>query len=132
MAQKLSEIVSAGVATGDDVQKIFTFFKANKMALPAVNVVNSDSINAVLEAAAKSKSAVIVQFSNGGAQFVAGKGLKLDGQQCAILGAISGAQHVHAVAEYYNVPVILHTDHAAKNYCHGLMVCSMKVKNILL
>jgi fructose-bisphosphate aldolase class II len=114
MAQKLLDIVSAGVVTGDDVQKIFAFCKTNKMALPAVNVVNSDSINAVLEAAAKSKSAVIVQFSNGGAQFVAGKGLKFDGQQGAILGAIAGAQHVHAVAKHYGVPVILHTDHAAK------------------
>ncbi len=114
MAQKLLDIVSAGVVTGDDVQKIFAFCKANKMALPAVNVINSDSINAVLEAAAKSKSAVIVQFSNGGAQFVAGKGLKFDGQQGAILGAIAGAQHVHTVAKNYGVPVILHTDHAAK------------------
>ncbi len=114
MSQKLSDIVSAGVVTGDDVQKIFAFCKANNMALPAVNVISSDSINAVIEAAAKAQSAVIVQFSNGGAQFVAGKGLKLDGQQAAILGAISGAQHVHAVAKHYGVPVILHTDHAAK------------------
>ncbi|MEI7795302.1 MAG: class II fructose-bisphosphate aldolase [Methylococcaceae bacterium] len=114
MSQKLSDIVSAGVVTGDDVQKIFAFCKAHNMALPAVNVISSDSINAVIEAAAKAQSAVIVQFSNGGAQFVAGKGLKLDGQQAAILGAISGAQHVHAVAKHYGVPVILHTDHAAK------------------
>ena len=114
MAQKLSDYVGAGVVTGDDVQKIFAFCKANKMALPAVNVVNSDSINAVLEAAAKSNSAVIIQFSNGGAQFIAGKGLKLEGQNGAILGAISGAQHVHNVAKQYGVPVILHTDHAAK------------------
>jgi fructose-bisphosphate aldolase class II len=114
MTQKLSELVNSGVVTGDDVQNIFAFCKANKMALPAVNVVNSDSINAVLEAATKSKSAVIVQFSNGGAQFVAGKGLKLEGQKSAILGAIAGAQHVHTVAKHYGVPVILHTDHAAK------------------
>ena len=114
MAQKLSDYVGAGVVTGDDVQKIFAFCKANKMALPAVNVVNSDSINAVLEAATKSNSAVIIQFSNGGAQFIAGKGLKLEGQNGAILGAISGAQHVHNVAKQYGVPVILHTDHAAK------------------
>jgi hypothetical protein len=71
-------------------------------------------VNAVLEAAAKVKAPVIVQFSNGGAVFTAGKGLKLEGQQAAILGAISGAKHVHAVAEAYGVPVILHTDHAAK------------------
>jgi len=82
--------------------------------MPAVNCVGTDSINAVLEAAAKAKAPVIVQFSNGGAQFIAGKGLKLDGQQAAIIGAISGAKHVHAVAAAYGVPVIVHTDHAAK------------------
>ncbi len=114
MSQKISTVVKPGVVTGDDVQKIFSICKENKFALPAVNVINTDSINAVLEAAAKVKSAVVVQFSNGGAQFVAGKGLKLEGQQTAILGAISGARHVHAVAEAYGVPVILHTDHAAK------------------
>jgi len=114
MSQKISTVVKPGVVTGDDVQKIFAICKENKFALPAVNVINTDSINAVLEAAAKVKSAVVVQFSNGGAQFVAGKGLKLEGQQTAILGAISGAHHVHAVAEAYGVPVILHTDHAAK------------------
>jgi fructose-bisphosphate aldolase class II len=114
MAQKLLDVVKPGVATGDDVQKIFEICKANKFALPAVNVVGTDSINAVMEAAAKAKSAVIVQFSNGGAQFVAGKGLKAEGQTAAILGAISGAKHVHALAEHYGVPVILHTDHAAK------------------
>ena len=114
MSQKILNVVKPGVVTGDDVQKIFAICKENKFALPAVNVINTDSINAVLEAAAKVKSAVVVQFSNGGAQFVAGKGLKLEGQQTAILGAISGAHHVHAVAEAYGVPVILHTDHAAK------------------
>ncbi len=114
MSQKILDIVKPGVVTGEDVQKIFAICKENKFALPAVNAINTDSINAVLEAAAKVKAPVIVQFSNGGAQFVAGKGLKLEGQQTAILGAISGAQHVHTVAEAYGVPVILHTDHAAK------------------
>ncbi|TAN51668.1 MAG: class II fructose-bisphosphate aldolase [Methylococcaceae bacterium] len=114
MSQKISDIVKPGVITGEDVQKVFALCKANKFALPAVNVVGTDSINAVLEAAAKVKAPVIIQFSNGGAQFVAGKGLKLEGQKAAIIGAISGAQHVHAVAEHYGVPVILHTDHAAK------------------
>ena len=114
MSEKILDIVKPGVVTGDDVQKIFEICKKNKFALPGVNVINTDSINAVLEAAAKVKSAVIIQFSNGGAQFVAGKGLKLEGQQNAILGAISGAKHVHNVAEHYGVPVILHTDHAAK------------------
>lgn len=115
MSQKISDVVKPGVVTGDDVQKVFAIAKENKFALPAVNVIGTGSINAVLEAAAKVKSAVIVQFSNGGAQYVAGKGLKLAGQEQAILGAISGAQHVHTVAEAYGVPVILHTDHAAKN-----------------
>lgn len=111
---KIFDAVKPGVVTGEDVQKIFEIAKANKFALPAVNVIGTDSINAVIEAAAKVKSAVVIQFSNGGAQFFAGKGLKLEGQQAAIIGAISGARHVHAVAEAYGVPVILHTDHAAK------------------
>ena len=108
------EHVKPGVISGDDVQKVFKLARENKFALPAVNVVGTDSINAVLESAAKARSAVIVQFSNGGAQFIAGKGLKLEGQQAAIMGAISGANHVHTVAAAYGVPVILHTDHAAK------------------
>lgn len=114
MSKKILDVVKPGVVTGEDVQKVFAICKENNFALPAVNVINTDSINAVLEAAAKAKSAVIVQFSNGGAQFVAGKGLKLEGQKTAILGAISGAKHVHLMAEHYGVPVILHTDHAAK------------------
>ena len=114
MSQKILDLVKPGVVTGEDVQKIFAICKENKFAMPAVNVINTDSINAVLEAAAKVKSPVVIQFSNGGAQFVAGKGLKLDGQETAVLGAISGAQHVHLMAEAYGVPVILHTDHAAK------------------
>ena len=115
MSIKISDFVKPGVATGDDVQKIFSLCKENNFALPAVNVINTGSINSVLEAAAKVKSAVVIQFSNGGAQYVAGKGLKLEGQQTAILGAIAGAKHVHTMAEAYGVPVILHTDHAAKN-----------------
>ena len=114
MSQKILDVVKPGVITGDDVQKVFEVAKANKFALPAVNVVGSDSINGVLEAAAKAKSPVVVQFSNGGAAFTAGKGLKLEGQEAAILGAVSGAKHVHAMAEAYGVPVIMHTDHAAK------------------
>ena len=114
MSQKILDVVKPGVVTGEDVQKVFAICKENKFAMPAVNVINTDSINAVLEAAAKVKSPVVIQFSNGGAQFVAGKGLKLEGQQTAVLGAISGAQHVHLMAEAYGVPVILHTDHAAK------------------
>ncbi|MGR9046830.1 MAG: class II fructose-bisphosphate aldolase [Gammaproteobacteria bacterium] len=114
MSQKILDVVKPGVVTGEDVQKIFAICKENKFALPAVNVISTDTINSVLEAAAKVKSPVIIQFSNGGAAFFAGKGLKLEGQQCSILGAISGAKHVHTMAEHYGVPVILHTDHAAK------------------
>ncbi|MCL2894204.1 class II fructose-bisphosphate aldolase [Brenneria tiliae] len=111
---KIFDFVKPGVITGDDVQKVFAVAKENKFALPAVNCVGTDSINAVLEAAAKVRAPVIVQFSNGGAAFIAGKGLKAQGQQAAILGAISGAHHVHQLAEHYGVPVILHTDHCAK------------------
>jgi len=111
---KVFDFVKPGVITGDDVQKVFAVAKENKFALPAVNVVGTDSINAVLEAAAKVKAPVVIQFSNGGAVFTAGKGLKLEGHQAAIIGAVSGAHHVHAMAEAYGVPVILHTDHAAK------------------
>ncbi|MFK0571231.1 class II fructose-bisphosphate aldolase [Endozoicomonas sp.] len=113
MSQKILDLVKPGVVTGDDVQKIFAAAKAGEFALPAVNVVGTDSINAVLESAAKVKSPVIVQFSNGGAAYLAGKGLKEEGPAGA-LGAIAGAKYVHAVAEAYGIPVILHTDHAAR------------------
>jgi fructose-bisphosphate aldolase class II len=103
-----------GVIFGDDVKKVFEIAKANKFALPAVNVVGTNSVNAVLEAAAKVNSPIIIQFSNGGAQFYAGKGLKGEGQAVQIAGAISGAKHIHQMAELYGIPVILHTDHAAK------------------
>ncbi len=106
--------IKPGVATGDEVQKIFAYAKEKGFALPAVNVTGSNTINAVLETAAALKSPVIIQFSNGGAQFNAGKGLANDGQQAAIKGAIAGAKHIHEVAEAYGATVILHTDHCAK------------------
>ncbi|MGK2946688.1 MAG: class II fructose-bisphosphate aldolase [Candidatus Malihini olakiniferum] len=111
---KILDFVKPGIIIGDDVQKIFAVAKKNRFALPAVNCVGTDSVNAVLEAAAKVRSPVIIQFSNGGCAFTAGKGLKAEGQKAAILGAISGAQHVHLMAEHYGIPVILHTDHCAK------------------
>lgn len=114
MTQKISDLIKPGVVSGDDTQRIFELAKAGGFALPAVNVVNTDSVNAVIEAAAKVNSPVVVQFSNGGAQFFAGKGLKLDGQSAQIAGAVAGAKYVHMIAELYGVPVILHTDHAAK------------------
>ena len=108
------DIVKPGVLFGDDLQKVYKYAKESGFAIPAVNVVGTDSINAVLEAAAKVKSPVIVQFSNGGAAYYAGKGLSNENEKAAIVGAISGAIHVHMMAESYGIAVILHTDHAAK------------------
>lgn len=110
----MSHSIKPGVATGDEVQQIFKYAKAKGFALPAVNVIGSDTVNAVLETAAELKAPVIIQFSNGGAQFNAGKGLSNEGQQAAILGGIAGAKHVHQLAEAYGATVILHTDHCAK------------------
>ncbi|SHJ05826.1 class II fructose-bisphosphate aldolase [Algibacter luteus] len=106
--------IKPGVATGKEVQAIFNHAKANNYALPAVNVIGSDTINGVLETARDLNAPVIIQFSNGGAQFNAGKGLSNDGQKAAIAGAVAGAKHVHTLAEAYGVTVILHTDHCAK------------------
>ncbi len=108
------DIVKPGVLFGDDVQKVYKYAKDNGFAIPAINVVGTDSINGVLEAAAKVKSPVIIQFSNGGAAYYAGKGLSNENEKAAIIGAVSGAMHVHMMAESYGIPVILHTDHAAK------------------
>ena len=110
----MSHSIKPGVASGNEVQKIFKLAKEKGFALPAVNVIGSNTINAVLETAKKLNSPVIIQFSNGGAQFNAGKGLSNEGQKAAIAGAIAGAKHVHQMAEAYQVPVILHTDHCAK------------------
>jgi fructose-bisphosphate aldolase class II len=111
---KVLDAVKPGVLHGEDVQKLFAIAKAEGFALPAVNVVGTDSINGVLEAAAKVNSPVIIQFSNGGASYYSGKGLSNENEKAAIAGAISGAKHVHAMAEAYGIPVILHTDHAAR------------------
>jgi len=111
---KVLDAVKPGVLHGEDIQKVFAIAKAEGFALPAVNVVGTDSINAILEAAAKVNSPVIIQFSNGGASYYAGKGLSNENDKAAIAGAVSGAKHVHAMAEAYGVAVILHTDHAAR------------------
>ena len=105
----------AGVLYGDEVTELLNYAQANQFALPAVNVTSSSTVNAVLETAKEVNSPVIVQFSNGGAQFFAGKGLDNKDQKAAIAGGLSGAMHVHTMAEAYGVPVILHTDHCAKN-----------------
>jgi len=110
----MSHNIKPGVAVGDEVQAIFKYAKEKAFALPAVNVIGSNSINGVLETAAELNSPVIIQFSNGGAQFNAGKGLSNENQKAAIAGAVAGAKHVHLLAESYGVPVILHTDHCAK------------------
>jgi fructose-bisphosphate aldolase class II len=111
----MSDSFIPGVATGDEVQAIFRFAKSKGFALPAVNVTSTSTVNAVIEAAAKVNSPVIIQFSNGGSHFFAGKGLSNKNEQAAILGGISGAMHVHRVAQAYGATVILHTDHCAKN-----------------
>ena len=106
----------AGVLFGEDLKALYQDAKENNFALPAVNTIGTNTINATLEAAAKVNSPVIVQFSNGGAQFIAGKGMPNNELQANISGAISGALHIHNVAKYYGVPVVLHTDHAAKKW----------------
>jgi fructose-bisphosphate aldolase class II len=110
----MAHSIKPGVATGDEVQEIFRYAKEKQFALPAVNVIGSNSINAVLETAAGLKAPVIIQFSNGGGQFNAGKALSNDAQKAAILGSIAGARHVHELAGAYGATVILHTDHCAK------------------
>jgi len=121
--------IKPGVATGKEVQAIFDLAKEKGFALPAVNVVGSDSVNAVLETAAALNSPVIIQFSNGGGLFNAGKSLSNENHKAAILGSVAGAQHVHTMAEAYGIPVILHTDHAAKKllpWIDGLLDASEK------
>ena len=125
----MSHQIKPGVATGDQVQEIFKYAKAKGFALPAVNVTGSNTINGVLETAAKLKAPVIIQFSNGGSVFNAGKGLNNDNQKAAIAGAIAGAKHIHALAEAYGATVILHTDHCAKKllpWIDGLLDASEK------
>ncbi|SFV64081.1 Fructose-bisphosphate aldolase class II [hydrothermal vent metagenome] len=112
MSTKVLDVVNAGVISGEDLQRVFAIAKAEGYAIPAVNVVGSNSINAVLESAKEVNSPIIVQFSNGGGAFYAGK--SLSGTESAVLGTISGAKHVHTMAEAYGIPVILHTDHAAR------------------
>ncbi len=125
----MSHTIKPGVATGDDVQAIFRYAKTKGFALPAVNVIGSSSINGVLETAAKLNAPVIIQFSNGGAIYNAGKGLSNEAQKAAIVGGVAGAKHIHTLAEAYGATVILHTDHCAKNllpWIDGLLDASEK------
>lgn len=114
MSERISEKVKPGVATGNDVREIFRIARQNGFALPAVNVTGTNTVNAVLETAKSVNSPVIIQFSNGGGVFFGGKSLDNVGEKAAIAGSISGAYHIHRMAELYGIPVIIHTDHAAK------------------
>ncbi|HMG16032.1 MAG TPA: class II fructose-bisphosphate aldolase [Saprospiraceae bacterium] len=119
----------AGVLYGEEVSELLKYANDNDFAIPAVNVIGTNSVNAVLETAKAVNSPVIIQYSNGGAVFFAGKGLPNDGEQAAILGGISGAMHVHTLAQAYGVPVILHTDHCAKKllpWIEGLLYAGEK------
>ncbi|MDB2471579.1 class II fructose-bisphosphate aldolase [Flavobacteriaceae bacterium] len=119
--------IKPGVATGQEVQEIFKLAKKKGFALPAVNVIGSNSINGVLETARDLNAPVIIQFSNGGGQFNAGKGLSNENQAASIAGSVAGAKHVHLLAKAYGVPVILHTDHCAKKllpWIDGLLEAS--------
>jgi fructose-bisphosphate aldolase class II len=121
--------IKPGVATGDEVQAIFRHAKLHGYALPAINVTGSSTVNSVMETAAKLNSPVIIQFSNGGASFNAGKGLSNANEQSAILGGIAGGLHIHTLAEAYGATVILHTDHCAKKllpWIDGLLDASEK------
>ncbi len=127
MSRKVLDSLPCGVLSGNQVSELFAIAQEEGFAIPAVNVVGTSSINAVLEAATKVNSPVIIQFSNGGGEFYAGKGMPSDKR--AILGTIAGARHVHTVAEAYGVPVVLHTDHAARKllpWIDGLLEASEK------
>ncbi len=127
--ERILSKVKPGVVYGEDLLEIFRIAKAEKFALPAVNVVGTDSINAVMEAAKAVNSPVMIQFSNGGGVFYAGKSLNNDNQAAAIKGTVSGAMHIHEMAEMYGIPVVVHTDHAAKKllpWIDGLLDCGEK------
>lgn len=106
----------AGVLHGEELEALYNDAKNHQFALPAVNCIGTNTINAALETAAKVNSPIIIQFSNGGAQFVAGKGMPNDNLQANIAGGVAGALHIHQLAKYYGVPVVVHTDHAAKKW----------------
>jgi fructose-bisphosphate aldolase, class II len=110
----LSQQFAPGVITGDKLQALFAAAKAKQFAMPAPNVISTETVNTVMEAAAEVNSPVMIQFSHGGATFFAGQGLSNENQRAAIAGAISGAHHVHRLAELYGARVVLHTDHAAR------------------
>jgi fructose-bisphosphate aldolase class II len=111
----MSHHIKPGVVTGSQLQDLFKYAKEKGFALPAVNVVGSNTINGVLETAKLMNAPVIIQFSNGGGVFNAGKGLSNENERAAIAGSVAGAEHVHRLAELYGIPVVLHTDHCSKD-----------------
>ncbi|MCR3754611.1 MAG: fructose-bisphosphate aldolase class II [Candidatus Westeberhardia cardiocondylae] len=115
--QKILKNIPTGVITGKNVQKLFYIAKKNNFAIPAINCIGTDSINAALEAASQAKSPIIIQFSYSGSAFIAGKGIQHNNiHYPSIIGATSGAIHTHQIAKYYNIPVVLHTDHCNKTH----------------
>ncbi|EDM23947.1 class II fructose-bisphosphate aldolase [Caminibacter mediatlanticus] len=123
------EFLKPGVLTGSEAAKVLDVCKEKGFALPAINIVGTNSANAVMEAAKEVNLPIIIQLSNGGAHFYAGKGLDNEGQKAAILGAVSAAKHIHTLAEAYGIPVILHTDHAARKllpWIDGLIEANKK------
>ncbi|CDS08217.1 Putative Fructose-bisphosphate aldolase [Lichtheimia ramosa] len=110
----LLDVVPAGVVTGDNLRKLFEYAREHKFAIPAINCTSTSTINAALEAARDIKSPIIIQFSNGGSAYIAGKGLSNKNQEASIIGAVAGAQYVRAVAKAYGIPVVIHSDHCAK------------------
>ncbi len=111
----ISSKLKPGVVYGPQLKELYDYANVEGFAIPAVNVIGTNTINAVLETAKEVNSPVIIQFSNGGAAFLAGKSIKNDYQQASILGAVSGAMHIHIMAKTYGVPVVIHTDHCAKS-----------------
>ena len=112
--KQLTSLVPPGVVSGEHLTTMYRAAREQNFAFPAVNVISTNSINAALEAAYQCKSPIIIQLSHSGAAFFLGKGAPLKGHQASIVGAIAAAHYIHEVAKYYAIPVVLHTDHAAK------------------
>lgn len=113
---KMPASVKPGVVTGKALVDLLNYAKENEFAIPGVNIVGTSSINACMEAAAKAGGPIMVTFSRGGGQFIAGKTADNTDDAACIAGAVAGALHVRTVAKLYNVPVILHTDHCQKSW----------------
>jgi fructose-bisphosphate aldolase class II len=129
----LTNLVPAGVVSGEHLNTLYRVAREKNYAIPAVNVISTNSINAALEAAYQCKSPIIIQLSHSGAAFFSGKGAPLKGHQASIVGAIAAAHYIHAVAKHYGIPVVLHTDHAAKKllpWIDGLLAAGEEHYNL--